>query len=96
MLLRLRADAVTQGHASAAERAAIAAWQAIMTNPALYQAGGRLASLGTRLLARRGQIGRLPPPLSGWTDARDFPAFAARSFNQLWEERDQPDHDRHD
>jgi L-lactate dehydrogenase complex protein LldF len=96
LLLRLRADAVAQGHAGAAERATIAAWQTVMTNPALYRAGGQLASIGTRLLARRRQIGRLPPPLSGWTTARDFPAFAARSFNQIWEQRDRPERDKHD
>jgi L-lactate dehydrogenase complex protein LldF len=90
MLLRLRADAVAAGHAGAAERAAIAGWQLMMMNPALYRAGGRLASAGTRLVARRGQIGWLPPPLSGWSGARDFPAFAARSFNDLWAEREPP------
>ena len=90
MLLRLRADAVASGHAGAAERAAIAGWRALMLNPALYRASGQLASIGTRLLARRGQLGWLPPPLSAWTNSRDFPAFAARSFNDLWEEREPP------
>ncbi len=90
MLLRLRADAVAEGHAGAAERAAIASWRALMMNPALYRASGQLASIGTRLLARRGQLGWLPPPMSAWTNMRDFPAFAARSFNEIWEERDEP------
>ena len=90
MLLRLRADAVAEGHAGAAERAAIASWRALMMNPALYRACGQLASIGTRLLARRGQLGWLPPPMSAWTNMRDFPAFAARSFNEIWEERDEP------
>lgn len=89
MLLRLRADAVAQGHAAAAERAAIAGWHALMMNPALYRASGRMASAGTRLLARKGQLGWLPPPLSAWTNMRDFPAFAPRSFNQIWNDREE-------
>jgi len=89
MLLRLRADAVGHGHAGVAERAAIASWRALMMNPALYRAGGQLASIGTRLMARRGQLGWLPPPLSAWTNMRDFPAFAAQSFNDIWEQRDE-------
>ena len=87
MLLRLRADAVARGQADMAERAAIAGWRAMMTNPALYRMGGRMASIATRLLAGRGQIGWLPPPLSEWTAARDFPPFAEKSFTELWEER---------
>jgi L-lactate dehydrogenase complex protein LldF len=90
MLLRLRADAVAQGQAEAIERAAIAGWKASMLNPRLYRAGGRLAARATRLLGRKGRIRRLPPPLSAWTHRRDFPAFAPKSFNQLWEERAEP------
>jgi L-lactate dehydrogenase complex protein LldF len=89
MLLRLRADAVAAGKIGAAERAGIAGWKATMTNPSFYRASGRAASLATRLLGRRGKIRRLPPPLSAWTKTRDFPMFAPKSFNQLWEE----DHD---
>ncbi|MGJ7906706.1 LutB/LldF family L-lactate oxidation iron-sulfur protein [Actinopolyspora sp. H202] len=44
----------------------------------------RLTSLGGRLFGRRG-IGRLPWPLSRWTDARDAPAPAPESFRQWWE-----------
>ncbi|SDK75047.1 L-lactate dehydrogenase complex protein LldF [Actinopolyspora mzabensis] len=44
----------------------------------------RIASLGGRLFGRRG-IGRLPWPLSRWTDARDAPAPAPESFRQWWE-----------
>lgn len=90
MLLRLRADAVAQGQAAPIERAAIAGWKATMLNPRLYRAGGRLAARATRLLGRKGRIRRLPPPLSAWTHRRDFPAFAPRSFNDLWEESAEP------
>ena len=71
----------------AVERVAIDGWKAVMANPFLYRASGRLASLATRLLGGRGQIGWLPPPLSEWTSSRDFPTFGAKSFAELWEEQ---------
>jgi L-lactate dehydrogenase complex protein LldF len=88
MLLRLRADAVAQGQAETAERLAIEGWKITMSNPALYRMGGRAASLSTRLVAQGGQIGWLPPPLSAWTNKRDFPQFARRSFTDIWEQRE--------
>lgn len=87
MLLRLRADAVAAGRADAIERIAMAGWSQAMRSPTLYRVGGKLASLGTRLLAREGRIGWLPPPLDQWTHQRDFPPFAPRSFTELWAER---------
>jgi L-lactate dehydrogenase complex protein LldF len=41
------------------------------------------AGLGGRLF-RRGRIGRLPFPLSKWTDARDAPAPPRESFRAWW------------
>jgi L-lactate dehydrogenase complex protein LldF len=88
MLLRLRADAVRAGKAAPAERAGIRAYRSAMTNPSLYRAGGKLASIGTRLLARKGRIRHLPLPLLGeWTRERDFPALALKTFTERWEER---------
>ncbi len=87
MLLRLRADSVAAGKADLIERVAIEGWKTTMLNPALYRAGGRLAAISTRLIGRKGRVRRLPPPLSAWTRKRDFPSFAERSFNELWEER---------
>lgn len=88
MLLRLRADAVAAGKAPLPEQLAIDGWKTTMLNPALYRAGGKMASFGTRLLARNGQLGWLPPPLNAWTKSKDFPAFAKKSFTDLWEERE--------
>src|SRR5262245_3618413 len=87
MLLRLRADAVAAGKADPVERLAIAGWKTTMLNPTFYRAGGRLASRATRLIGHKGRIRRLPPPLSAWTRKRDFPAFAKRSFTEIWELR---------
>jgi L-lactate dehydrogenase complex protein LldF len=90
LLLRLRADAVSAGHADPVERAAIAGWKATMLNPRMYRMSGWLAARATRLIGRKGRIRRLPPPLSAWTRRRDFPTFAATSFQELWEQRSSP------
>lgn len=48
-------------------------------------AAERVAALSRRVIGRKGTIGRLPPPLSRWTDARDAPAPAEESFRSWWE-----------
>jgi L-lactate dehydrogenase complex protein LldF len=63
---------------------AAAAW--VMAGPGRFRFGSRLLRLG-RLLSRRGSIRRLPPPLSGWTQARDAPAPAPQSFRDWWRSR---------
>ncbi len=45
----------------------------------------KLASWSRKVIGRRGTIGRLPAPLSRWTDARDAPAPAQESFRSWWE-----------
>ena len=58
-----------------------AAW--LMGGARRWRFASRLLRLG-RVLSRRGWIRRLPPPLSGWTQARDFPAPAQQSFRDWW------------
>ncbi len=87
MLLKLRRDAVREGRMPAAEQLGIRAWRVGMSSTQAYQSGSKLARSGLRLLARRGRIRRLPPPLSGWTHKRDFPPFAPRSFRERWTEK---------
>jgi len=48
----------------------------------------RLAGLSGRVIGRRGLIGRLPAPLSRWTDARDLPAPPRESFRRWWARTD--------
>jgi Uncharacterized conserved protein containing a ferredoxin-like domain len=48
----------------------------------------RLTGLSGRVLGRRGLIGRMPPPLSRWTDARDAPAPPRESFRAWWARTD--------
>jgi L-lactate dehydrogenase complex protein LldF len=46
------------------------------------------AGLAGRVFGRRGLIGRLPAPLSRWTDARDLPAPPRESFRAWWKRTD--------
>ncbi|MBS0209025.1 MAG: iron-sulfur cluster-binding protein [Planctomycetes bacterium] len=59
-------------------------WAVAMRRPALY----RIATwLATRTIGRLGKrwLARLPGPLHGWTQSRDFPAPAAQRFRDWWE-----------
>jgi len=89
LLLTLRHADAQAGGAPASLSAGVRLYRSIANNPGLYRfslkAGGRL----TRLLARNGWLATLPPPLSGWTAHRHFPAMAKKSFHQQWQERNQ-------
>ncbi len=88
MLLKLRRDLVEEGQADLVISLGIKGWATAMQSPRLFELGGLAARLGTKFAARGdGQIHRLPGPLGHWTQNRDFPAFAPKSFRQLWRER---------
>jgi L-lactate dehydrogenase complex protein LldF len=57
------------------------------THPALFKLGAKLAAFGSRLIASHGWIKKLPGPLSPWTQSRDFPVFAKRSFSAQLKKR---------
>ena len=48
----------------------------------------KMAGLSTRVLWKNGMIGRMPRPMSRWTDARDLPAPARESFRAWWKRTD--------
>ena len=57
----------------------------VLRSPRLLALAQRLAGLIRPLVAPRGRIRRLPPPLSAWTDTRDAPAPPKESFRAWWE-----------
>ena len=90
MLLYLRKE-LTQGETypdqkstSAVEAAAFKAWRASVASPFMLKLANLLGRLLQVPFARGGSIGRLPPPLSGWTRYRSFPALASRPFRTRW------------
>lgn len=87
MLLNLRAAGHEAGKSPAWLNWGVRGYRMVAAHPALYRWGMKLASVGTRLLARNGWVKKLPPPLNGWTDYREFPAFAPKSFREQWKDR---------
>jgi L-lactate dehydrogenase complex protein LldF len=61
-------------------------WQAVIRRPWAYRLALRAARLVLRPLATEGWLRRLPGPGGAWTQTRDFPAPAARSFRECWKE----------
>jgi L-lactate dehydrogenase complex protein LldF len=86
MLLKLREEGTKAGQSPVWLKVGIRLYRFAATRPGLYRLGGRLNSWLTRAIAKEGWVKRLPGPLSGWTDQRDFPAFAQKSFSQRWRE----------
>ncbi len=88
MLLRLRSDLVQDHATDPAISAGIKGWAAAMQSSRLYAMSGAAARLYTRAAAdRTDTLHTLPGPFGNWTRNRDFPAFAEKSFHQLWRER---------
>jgi L-lactate dehydrogenase complex protein LldF len=89
LLLDLRADQVDSGEAGWLDHQAMRSFAFAMQDRGRYEAAGRLARFGSGILASffGGEIRALPPPLSAWTDTRNFPPFAKNSFREQWRER---------
>jgi L-lactate dehydrogenase complex protein LldF len=85
MLIGLR-ELQHEAKASHGEALAYGVWKGVLKRPWLYRLALRLARTVLRPLARDGWLRRLPGPGAGWTAARDFPAPAARSFRERWQE----------
>ncbi|GIH02291.1 iron-sulfur cluster-binding protein [Rhizocola hellebori] len=88
ILVHLRARSTEQTRKPPSAEAiamTLASW--VMSSPRLFGWAGRAMRAG-RLLARRGRIRRLPPPLSAWTAARDAPSPPRQTFRQWWRHRD--------
>jgi L-lactate dehydrogenase complex protein LldF len=87
LLRSLRVRQVEERLRPAGERLALRLWAWCAARPRLY---ALLTALGARVLHRlggtHGLIRRLPMS-SGWTDGRDFPAPAGRTFRELYRAR---------
>lgn len=91
LLLHLRSKsqdlppAAQPAGAPVSERSSMRFWAYVMQRPWLYRFGSSLARLGQKFYARNQWIRKLPVyPASQWTDGRDFPALAKRTFRKRW------------
>jgi L-lactate dehydrogenase complex protein LldF len=83
LLLRLRYEAARAGRSPRWLRFGMSLFRFAALRPSVFRGTVRLGRLALRVLERRGGwVRRLPPPLSGWTEHRDFPVFAARPFHR--------------
>lgn len=87
MLLQLRKAAVDKGTSPWALRLGLWGFGVIASRPPLFKAAARLGALAGRIVAPSGWFRRLPGLAGGWTRSRDMKAPAAKTFQQLWKER---------
>jgi L-lactate dehydrogenase complex protein LldF len=57
-----------------------------MKRPVLYKISSRAGRLTQKPLLRDGSVRPLPGPMSAWTDSRELPPLAEKSFRELWKE----------
>jgi L-lactate dehydrogenase complex protein LldF len=87
-LINLRRDIVNQRLNGRMERAMYRLWAWALRSSFLYAWIGRLQKWDLRRRARgTGWVRQLPKVAAGWTQIRDMPAPAKRSFHQVWRDR---------
>jgi L-lactate dehydrogenase complex protein LldF len=87
-LINLRRDIQQQHLNSAAERFIYRLWAAGMRSPFVYKLVGKLQKWDLRRRAEgTGWIQELPAIAAGWTQIRDMPAPAKKTFHQMWRRR---------
>ncbi|HKA19893.1 MAG TPA: LutB/LldF family L-lactate oxidation iron-sulfur protein [Blastocatellia bacterium] len=91
ILLKLRSD-WSEGKSnevgpSLVERFAIKLWSFAMRHRSIYNLGFRIAALLQGPLSEDGTIKRLPFAFGGWTEYRDFPVLARKSFRSMWNDQ---------
>ncbi|MEM7531327.1 MAG: LutB/LldF family L-lactate oxidation iron-sulfur protein [Chloroflexota bacterium] len=89
LLLDLRSDQVKNDENTWFDRTAIQGFVQTMKSRGRYESVGKLASATTNIMAgfNGGNIRFMPPPLSAWTESRNFPPLARKSFRAMWRER---------
>lgn len=68
------------------ERAAIKAWAFTMRHTSLYNFAFRAAAKLQGPMLKDGKLESLPFAFGGWTENRDFPPLAVKSFRSMWRE----------
>jgi L-lactate dehydrogenase complex protein LldF len=88
-LINMRRDIVSQHLNGAMERVVYRLWAWALKSPFLYRTIGGLQKWDLRRRARKngGWVTQMPSVAAGWTQVRDMPAPAKKTFHQLWRKR---------
>ena len=86
LLLKLRSRQVDEGIAGRAQSIMFKGFEKTMKSPAAYKASAGFGKMAQKPLVRDGSVKPLPGPLGAWTDTRELPPLADKSFSQLWKE----------
>jgi L-lactate dehydrogenase complex protein LldF len=91
ILLKLRSDwseqKGTAGGPSLVEKLAMKLWSFSMRHRSTYNFVFRIAAVFQGPLSEDGKIKHLPFAFGGWTEYRDFPVLAKRSFRSMWNDQ---------
>ncbi len=93
ILLKLRSewaegDRAHRAGAPLTERLAIKLWAFAMRRRFLYSFAFRTAAFLQGPMLEDGKLKRLPFAFGGWTQNRDFPALARKSFRSMWRDEE--------
>jgi L-lactate dehydrogenase complex protein LldF len=93
-LINMRRDIVTRHLNGRGERFVYRTWASMLRSPFWYATIGRLQKWDLRRRARKtdGWVTKLPKMAAGWTQIRDLPAPARKSFHQVWRQRNTAPH----
>jgi L-lactate dehydrogenase complex protein LldF len=86
LLLKLRNRQVEEGLRSKGETLAFKGFENTMRSPALFKISGKVGRVAQKPLVRDDAVRPLPGPLSAWTNSRELPPLAEKSFRELWKE----------
>ncbi len=86
LLLKLRNRQVQEGVRGRGERLAFKGFENTMKSPALYKISGKMGRVAQKPLKKDGSVRPLPGPFGAWTDTRELPPLAEKSFRDLWKE----------
>jgi len=87
-LVNLRRDIVNTRLNGFWDRAIFRIWAWTLKSPFLYNVGGFFQKFELRRRAKKtGWVTKLPAMAAGWTQIRDMPAPAGKTFHQIWKKR---------
>jgi L-lactate dehydrogenase complex protein LldF len=89
LLRKLREKQFKQGLRPRFEYLAYGAWAFVAQRPMLYRTLTKLATRVLKLWGGQGKMIHTLPLAAGWTDNRDMPAPAGKTFRELYRERNQ-------